>query len=89
MVWTIWNVFRFINKLIQIVQSAECFGLPTAPVSMGGAQPFGVVYVEIPQIEDFSIWMGRRNSLMRDSKIVEEGRKISSIGGAIAETQDN
>src|SRR5678815_2788671 len=55
---------------------------------MRGPQPFSVVYIEIPQIEDLSIWMRRYNSLVRSSKIFKEGVKICSIRRTVAEAQD-
>src|SRR5678815_2986378 len=55
---------------------------------MRGPQPFSVVYIEIPQIEDLSIWMRRFNSLVRSSKIFKKGVEICSVRRTVAEAQD-
>src|SRR5678815_5695241 len=55
---------------------------------MRGPQPFSVVYIEIPQIEDLSIWMRRYNSFVRSSKIFKKGVKICSVRRTVAEAQD-
>ena len=40
-----------------IVENAEGFGLLFSWISIRGTQKLSVVYIEIPQIKDLSIWM--------------------------------
>ena len=58
--------------------------LNSSNISVGGLEPVSVVYIEVSNIENFSVWVFSQQRLMAGSKILKEGEKVSSIRGAIA-----
>ena len=56
-------------------------------ISVGGLEPVSVVYIEVSNIKNLSVWVLSQQRLMAGSKILQEGEKVSSIRGAIAKTE--
>ena len=63
--------------------------LNSSNISVGGLEPVSVVYIEVSNIENFSVWVFSQQRLMAGSKILKEGEKVSSIRGAIAKAKNN
>ena len=63
--------------------------LNSSNISVGGLEPVSVVYIEVSNIENFSMWVFSQQRLMAGSKILKEGEKVSSIRGAIAKAKNN
>ena len=89
MVMTIRNTCRMFDDLFQLVGNREMKGLNSSNISVGGLEPVSVVYIEVSNIENFSVWVFSQQRLMAGSKILKEGEKVSSIRGAIAKAKNN
>ena len=89
MVMTIRNTCRMFDDLFQLVGNREMKSLNSSNISVGGLEPVSVVYNEVSNIENFSVWVFSQQRLMAGSKILEEGEKVSSIRGAIAKSMNN
>ena len=55
---------------------------------MGGLEPVSVVYIEVSNIKNFSVWVFSQQRLMAGSKILKEGEKVCSIRVAIAKAKN-
>ena len=89
MVMTIRNTCRMFDDLFQHVGNREMKSLNSSNISVGGLEPVSVVYIEVSNIENFSVWVFSQQRLMAGSKILKEGEKVSSIRGAIAKAKNN
>ena len=89
MVMTIRNTCRMFDDLFQLVGNREMKSLNSSNISVGGLEPVSVVYIEVSNIENFSVWVFSQQRLMAGSKILKEGEKVSSIRGAIAKAKNN
>ena len=89
MVMTIRNTCRMFDDLFQLVGNGEMKSLNSSNISVGGLEPVSVVYIEVSNIENFSVWVFSQQRLMAGSKILKEGEKVSSIRGAIAKAKNN
>ena len=47
-------------------------------ISEGGLEPVSVVYIEVSNKKDFSMWVFSEHRLMAGSKILNEGEKVGS-----------
>ena len=45
-------------------------------ISVSGLKPVGVVYIEVFNIENFSMWVSRQQRLTAGSKIFKKGEKV-------------
>ena len=86
---TIRNTCRMFDNLFQLVGNREIKSLNSSNISVGGLKPVCVVYIEVSNIENFSVWVFSQQRLMAGSKILKEGEKVSSIRGAIAKAKNN
>ena len=89
MVMTIRNTYRMFDDLFQLVGNREMKSLNSSNISVGGLESVSVVYIEVSNIENFSVWVFSQQRLMAVSKILKEGERISSIRGAIAKAKNN
>ena len=89
MVMTIRNTCRMFDDLFQLVGNSEMKSLNSPNISVGGLEPVSVVYIEVSNIEYFSVWVFSQQRLMAGSKILKEGEKVSSIRGAIAKAKND
>ena len=89
MVMTIRNTCRMFDDLFQLVGNREMKSLNSSNISVGGLESVSVVYIEVSNIENFSVWVFSQQRLMAGSKILKEGEKVSSIRGAIAKAKNN
>ena len=89
MVMTIRNTCRITDDLFQLVGTREMKSLNSSNISVGGLEPVSVVYIEVSNIENFSVWVFSQQRLMAGSKILKEGWKVSSVRGAIAKAKNN
>ena len=87
MVMTIRNTCRMFDNLFQLVGNREMKSL-NSPISVGGLEPVSVVYIEVSNIKNFSVWVFSQQELMAGSKILK-GEKVSSIRGAIAKAKND
>ena len=77
------------DNLFQLVGNREMKSLNSANTSVGGLEPVSVVYIEVSNIENFSVWVFSHQRLMARSKILKEGEKVGSIRGAIAKAKND
>ena len=89
MVMAIRNMCRMFDDLFQLVGNREMKSLNSSNISVGGLEPVSVVYIEVSNIENFSVWVFSQQRLMAGSKILKEGEKVGSIRGAIAKAENN
>ena len=89
MVMTIRNTCRMFDDLFQLVGNREMKSLNSSNISVGRLEPVSVVYIEVSNIENVSMWVFSQQRLMAGSKILKEGEKVSSIKGAIAKAKNN
>ena len=89
MVMTIRNTCRMFDNLFQLVGNREMKSLNSPNISVGGLEPVSVVYIEVSNIENFSVWVFSQQRLMAGSKILKEEEKVSSIRGAIAKAKND
>ena len=78
-----------LDDLFQLVGNREMKSLNSSNISVGGLEPVSVVYIEVSNIENFSVWVFSQQRLMAGSKILKEGEKVSSIRGATAKATHN
>ena len=57
--------------------------------TVGGLEPVSVVYIEVSDIKNFSVWVFSQQGPTAGSKILKEGEKVSSIRGAIAKAKND
>ena len=57
MVMTVRNTCRMFNDLFQLVGNREMKSLNSSNISVGGLEPVSVVYIEVSNIENFSVWV--------------------------------
>ena len=57
MVMTIRNTCRMFDDLFQLVGNREMKSLNSSNISVGGLEPVSVVYIEVSNIENFSVWV--------------------------------
>ena len=90
MVMTIGNTCRTFD-LFQLVGNREMKSLNSSYISVGGLEPVSVVYTEVSNIKNFSMWVFSQQRLMAGSKIpvLKEVEKICSIRGATAKAKNN
>ena len=88
MVMMIRNTCRMFDNLFQL-GNREMKGLNSPYINVGGLEPVSVVYIEISNIKNFSMWMFSQQRLMVGSKILKEGEKVCSIRGTIAKTKND
>ena len=62
MVMTIRNTCRMFDDLFQRVGNREMKSLNSSNISVGGLEPVSVVYIEVSNIENFSVWQEVRYS---------------------------
>ena len=67
------------DDLFQLVGNREMKSLNSSNIGVGGLEPVSVVYIEVSNIENFSVWVFSQQRLMAGSKILKEGEKVSSI----------
>ena len=89
MVMTIRNTCRMFDNLFQLVGNRELKSLNSPKISVGGLEAVSVVYIEVSNIKNFSVWVFSQQRLMAGSKILKEGEKVSSIRGAIAKAKND
>ena len=89
MVMMIRNMCRMFDELFQLVGNRAMKSLNSSNISVGGLEPISVVYIEVSNIENFSVWVFSQQGLMAGIKILKEGDKVSSIRGAIAKAKNN
>ena len=89
MVMTIRNECRMFDNLFQLVGNREMKSLNSPNISVGGLEPVSVVYIEVSNIKNFSVWVFSQQKLLAGCKILKEGEKISSIRGAIAKAKND
>ena len=89
MVMTIRNTCRMFDDLFQLVGNREMKSLNSYNISVGGLEPVSVVYIEVSNVENFSVWVFSQQRLMAGGKILKGGEKVSSIRGAIAKAKNN
>ena len=78
MVMTIRNTCRMFDNLFRLVGNREMKNLNSPYISVGGFEPASVVYIEVSNIENFSMWVFSQQRLMAGSKILK-GEKVYSI----------
>ena len=89
MVMTIRNLCRMFDNLFQLVGNREMKSLNSSYISVGGLEPVSVVYIEVSNIKNLSMWVFSEQRLMAGSKILKEGKKVCSIRGAIAKAKND
>ena len=57
MVMTIRNTCRMFDNLFQFITNREMKRLNFPNISVGGFEPVSVVYIEVSNIENFSVWV--------------------------------
>ena len=57
MVMTIRNTCRMFDNLFQFVRNREMKRLNSPNISVGGFEPVSVVYIEVSNIKNFSVWV--------------------------------
>ena len=57
MVMTIRNTCRMFDDLFQLAGNREMKSLNFSNISVGGLEPVSVVYIEVYNIENFSVWV--------------------------------
>ena len=57
MVMTIRNKCRMFDNLFQLVGNREMKSLNSTNISVGGLEPVSVVYIEVSNIKNFSVWV--------------------------------
>ena len=77
------------DNLFQLVGNREMKSFNSSHISVGGLEPVSVVYIEVSNIKNFSVWVFSQQRLMAVSKILKEGEKVSSIRGAIAKAKND
>ena len=86
---TIRNTCRMLDNLFQLVGNREMKSLNSSYISVGGFEPVSVVYIEVSNIKNFSMWVFNQQRLMAESKILKKGEKVCSIRGAIAKAKND
>ena len=77
------------DNLLQLFGNREMKSPNSPYISVSGLEPVSVVYIEVSNIKNFSVWVFSRQRLMAGSKILKEGEKVCSIRGAIAKAKNN
>ena len=88
MVMTIRNTCRKFDNLFQLVGNREMKSL-NSPISVCGLEPVSVVYTEVSNIQNFSVWVCSQQRFVAGSKILKEGEKLCSIKRAIAKAKND
>ena len=57
MVMMIRNTCRMFDNLFQLIRNREMKSLNSPNISVGGLELVSVVYIEVSNIKNFSIWM--------------------------------
>ena len=78
MVMAIRNTCRRFGNLFQLIGNREMKSLNSPYISVGGLEPVSVVYIEVFNIKNFSVWVFSQQKLMAGSKILKEGEKVCS-----------
>ena len=89
MVMTIRNMCRMFDNLFQLVRNRKMKSFSSPNISMGGLEPVSMVYNEVSNMENFSVWVWRQQRLIAGSKILKEGEKVGSIRGAITKAKND
>ena len=72
MIMTIRNMCRMFDNLFQLVGNREMKSLNFPYISVGGLESVSVVYTEVSNIQNFSVWVFSQKRLMAGSKILKE-----------------
>ena len=78
--------FDYLFQLIRIWEM-KSFNYPNNSVS--GSEPFSMVYAEVFNKENFSMWVWNQQRLMARSKIPKEGEKVRRIRRALAKAKND
>ena len=89
MVMMIRNTCRMFDNLFKLVGNREMKGLNSPYISVGGLEPVSVVYIEVSNIKNVSVWVFSFQRLMAESKILKAGEKVGSIRGAMAKAKND
>ena len=78
-----------LNNLFQLVGNGkiECFS--STHISGAGVEPFDMVYIEVPHVEELSAFVGSLQGFLAGSKILKEGGVISVIRRTATKAQNN
>ena len=82
------NTCRMFDNLFHLIGNREMKSPNSPYISVGGFGPVSVVYIEVSNIKNFSVWVFSQQRLMAGTKILKEGEKVCSIRGAIAKTKN-
>ena len=74
MVMTIRNTCRMFANLFQLVKNREMKRLNSPNISVGGFEPFSVVYIEVSNIKNFSEWLNK--GLKKKKKKNRNGKSV-------------
>ena len=77
------------DNLSQPAGNREMKSLNSRNISVGGLEPVSVVYTEVSNIKNFSMWVFSQQRLMEGSKVLKEGENVSSIRGTIAKAKND
>ena len=77
MIMTIRNTCRMLDNLFQLVGNREMKSLNSPNISVVGLEPVSVVYVEVTNIKNFSVWVCSQQRLMAGRKMLNEGEQPS------------
>ena len=69
------NTCRMFDNLFQLVGNKEMKSLNSSIISVGGLEPVSVVYIEVFNIKNFSVWMFSQQRLMAGSRYTQRRRE--------------
>ena len=80
MVMTIRNTCRMFDNLFQLIGNRETKSLNSPYISVGGLEPVSVVYIEVSNIKNFSVWVFSRKDLWQEVRYSKKERKLIVLG---------
>ena len=79
MVMLIRNMCRMFDNLFQLIGNRDVKSLNPPYISVGGLEPVSVVYIEVSNIKNFSVWVFSQQRLMQEVRYSKKERKSVAL----------